>query len=204
MNRWGVRLVVVGAVAQAAGLGIDAWKHANDPTLAAREALLTFTNIGHVLLLGGIALVLAGVALMVLGPRVARGPRVVRFGLPALLVAAVGAASVVAANSSLARGHDHDAPADGATATKAEHGHGDHGPSGNEPMDRASRERLSAELRRAGDVAARFAKVADAEGAGYRAVTPYLPLIGAHYMRFLSVDGTFQIDQPEMLLYDGT
>ncbi|MGH2758947.1 MAG: hypothetical protein ACRDKJ_05210, partial [Actinomycetota bacterium] len=36
------------------------------------------------------------------------------------------------------------------------------------------------------------------------AVTPYLPLIGAHYMRFLSVDGTFQIDQPEMLLYDGT
>jgi hypothetical protein len=35
-------------------------------------------------------------------------------------------------------------------------------------------------------------------------VTPYLPLIGAHYMRFLAVDGTFDIAQPEMLLYDGT
>lgn len=199
MNRWGIRLVVVGAVAQAAGLGIDAWKHADDPTLAAREALLSFTNAGHVLLLGGIALVLAGVALMVLGPRVARGPRLLRFGLPALLVVAVGTSSVVAANSSLARGHDHDAK----TPT-SEHSHGDGSPSGNAPMSRASRDELASELLRAGDVAREYSTVADAERAGYRAVTPYLPLIGAHYMRFLSVDGTFDIKQPEMLLYDGT
>jgi hypothetical protein len=71
-------------------------------------------------------------------------------------------------------------------------------------MDRASRDRLAGELGRAGAVAREFATVADAERAGYRAVTPYLPLIGAHYMRFLSVDGTFDIAQPEMLLYDGT
>ena len=44
----------------------------------------------------------------------------------------------------------------------------------------------------------------DAETAGYKNVTPYVPLIGAHYMRFLTVDGTFDIEQPEMLLYDGT
>jgi hypothetical protein len=138
---------------------------------------------------------------MLLGPRVARGPRIVRFGLPALLVAAVGAASVVAANSSLARGHDHDAPAETAVA---KHSHGDGGPSGNAPMDRVARERLAGELGQAGRVAQQFATVADAEAAGYRAVTPYLPLIGAHYMRFLSVDGTFDIAQPEMLLYDGT
>ncbi len=199
VRTWGVRLVVIGAVAQAAGLAIDVWKHAADPMLAAREALLTFTNIGHVLLLGGIALVLAGVSLMILGPRVARGPRWVRFGLPALLVMAVGASSVVAANSSLARGHDHDAP-----GPSASHSHGDGGPSGSAPMDRVTRVRLAGELGEAATVAKRFATVADAERAGYRAVTPYLPLIGAHYIRYLVVDGTFDIEQPEMLLYDGT
>jgi hypothetical protein len=49
-----------------------------------------------------------------------------------------------------------------------------------------------------------YPTVKEAEAAGYRAVTPYLPLIGAHYMKFLTVDGTFDIEHPEMLLYDGT
>lgn len=71
-------------------------------------------------------------------------------------------------------------------------------------MDRVSRDRLAAELEQAAGVARTFPTVADAERAGYRAVTPYLPLIGAHYMRFLIVDGTFDIAAPEMLLYDGT
>src|SRR5947209_1067218 len=103
MNKLGVRLTVVGALAQAVGLGVDAWRHAHDQTL-----------------------------------------------------------------------------------------------------DPATRERLARQLVAARDVALRYPTVADAERAGYRAVTPYLPLIGAHYIRFLVIDGTFDIDQPEMLLYDGT
>jgi hypothetical protein len=71
-------------------------------------------------------------------------------------------------------------------------------------MDRATRDRLAAELERAKGAAHRFATVAEAQRAGYGAVTPYIPFIGAHYMRFLVVDGTFEISQPEMLLYDGT
>jgi hypothetical protein len=199
MSKVGRRLVVAGAVAQAVGLAIDAWRHAQDPTLAAREALVSFTNAGHMLLLGGIAFVLCGVTLMLLGPRVARGPRALRFGLPVLLVGAVAASSLVAANSSLARGHDH-----GASASAEHHTHGNGGPSGSAPMDRGTRDRLAVELRGAEAVADRFETVAEAERAGYRAVTPYIPLIGAHYMRFLVVDGTFDIEQPEMLLYDGT
>jgi hypothetical protein len=44
----------------------------------------------------------------------------------------------------------------------------------------------------------------DAEAAGWTKVTGYVPGIAAHYMNFGFVDGTFNIDEPEMLLYDGT
>ena len=49
-----------------------------------------------------------------------------------------------------------------------------------------------------------YPTVADALAAGYTMVTTYLPLIGAHYIKGAIMDGTFDITQPEMLLYDGT
>jgi hypothetical protein len=201
-SEWGLRLVVAGALAQAAGLGIDAWLHVNDPALAAREALLTFDNVGHVLLIGGIALVLAGIGVMFVGPRLARARPPVRVGIPLLLALALGGAGVAAANSSLARGHEHVTPTE--HERSPDHGHG----SGTEPayvaVDRRTRDRVADELTQAREVAATYATVEEAENAGYRAVTTYLPLIGAHYMKFTTVDGTFDIAQPEMLLYDGT
>jgi hypothetical protein len=66
------------------------------------------------------------------------------------------------------------------------------------------RRQLASELTTARGVAERYATVAQAEAAGYKAVTPYIPLIGAHYMKFLTVDSTFVLTEPEMLLYDGT
>ncbi len=204
-TEWGLRMIIAGAAAQAAGLGIDVWLHVNDPTLAAREALLTFDNIGHVLLIGGIALVLAGIGLMFAGPRLAQARPPIRVGVPLVLALVLGGAGVAAANSSLARGHEHGGEASEATDEHtADHGHG----SGTEPayvaVDRATRDRVAKELTQARDVADAFPTVAEAEEAGYRAVTTYLPLIGAHYMKFTTVDGTFDIAQPEMLLYDGT
>ncbi len=201
----GVRLVVAGAVAQAAGIAIDVWKHLDDPTLAAREALLTFDNVGHVLLIGGIALVLIGVAVSIAGPRLATTLRPIRYGVPIVLALAVGSASVLAASSSLSRGHDHrSVDANATSGAQQTHGHG----SGAEPapvaLDAATRTNLAAQLADARDVAARYPTTKEAEADGYRAVTPYIPLIGAHYMKFLTVDGTFDIEQPEMLLYDGT
>jgi hypothetical protein len=200
----GFRLIVVGAIAQAAGIAIDVWKHLGDPTLAAREALLTFDNVGHVLLIGGIALVLAGVAIAIAGPWLARTAPPIRYGVPIGLALAVGAASVLAANSSLARGHDHGAETTAPESGTHAHGHG----AGSEPapvaLDATTRTKLAGQLRTARDVAARYPTVKEAEADGYRAVTSYLPLIGAHYIKFLTVDGTFDLEQPEMLLYDGT
>jgi hypothetical protein len=200
MNRtWGFRITAVGAVAQTIGLGVDAWMHIKDPTLAAREALLTFSNIGHVLLLGGMALVIAGVAIATLGPRLARTPRPVRVGVPIVLALVLGASSIAAANSGLAKPHDHGAP--GHTHAGG-HGHGAELPP--VAMTAAARAQLGGELTAARNVAERYPTVKQAVADGYKAVTPYIPLIGAHYMKFLTVDGTFDIEQPEMLLYDGT
>ena len=200
MNRtWGFRATVVGAVAQTIGLGVDAWMHIKDPTLAAREALLTFSNVGHVLLLGGMALVIAGVAIATLGPRLARTPRPVRVGVPLVLALVLGASSIAAANSGLAKPHDHGAA--GHTHAGG-HGHGAEPPP--VALGAAARAQLSGELVAARSVADRYPTVKEAVADGYKAVTPYIPLIGAHYMKFLTVDGTFNIDQPEMLLYDGT
>ena len=69
--------------------------------------------------------------------------------------------------------------------------------------DRDECEALADELTRAKEVAAAYPTITDAEAAGYRKVTTYYPGIAAHYMNFKNLDGTFQIDQPEMLLYDG-
>jgi hypothetical protein len=196
-------MIVTGAVAQAAGLGVDVIKHLNDPGLAAREALLTFDNVGHVLLIGGIALVVAGVGVMLLGPLLAKAGTPIRVGVPLVCALVVGGASLAAANSSLARGHEHGPVTAGvAEAAEPSHGHGGGEEHSYEPLDRKTRDRVSAELTQAREVALSYPTVDDAKRAGYRAVTPYLPLIGAHYMRFVTVDGTFDIEQPEMLLYD--
>ena len=62
---------------------------------------------------------------------------------------------------------------------------------------------LADELRRAKEVAATYPTIADAEAAGYRKVTTFYPGIAAHYMNFDYVDGEFDLEKPEMLLYDG-
>lgn len=60
VRRAGLRLTWLGAGAQAAGLGVDAWLHGRDSGLAAREGPFTLTNTGHSLLVGGIGLVILG------------------------------------------------------------------------------------------------------------------------------------------------
>ncbi|HEX7132811.1 MAG TPA: hypothetical protein VF228_09555 [Iamia sp.] len=71
-------------------------------------------------------------------------------------------------------------------------------------VDRDQCDRLEDELAQARGVAERYATVADATEAGWFQVTGYVPGIAAHFMNFGLVDGTFEIDQPEMLLFDGT
>jgi hypothetical protein len=105
--------------------------------------------------------------------------------------------------------HDHGttsspSPSSG-TAPDDNGGHGGH--IGPQPwvamVDQPECDALDAELDRARDVAMALPTAADAMAAGYVKTTTYVPGIAAHYMRFPYVDGTFSIDEPEMLLYDG-
>jgi hypothetical protein len=72
------------------------------------------------------------------------------------------------------------------------------------PMtDPADCDAVKAELARTKAVADRYPTAADAKAAGYVRVAPYVPGIASHWMKFAFVDKTFNVDEPEMLLYDG-
>ena len=64
--------------------------------------------------------------------------------------------------------------------------------------------RLHSELTEARKAAMALPTVADAKKAGYTLVTGYVPGIAAHYINYSYIDGTLEIDKPEMILYDGT
>ena len=106
-------------------------------------------------------------------------------------------------------GHDHGAGATttgpGSAAPDDNGGHGGHiGPQPWTAMvDQDDCDALAAELDRARAAAMALPTAADAMAAGYVKTTTYVPGIAAHYMKFAYVDGTFSIDEPEMLLFDG-
>ena len=106
--------------------------------------------------------------------------------------------------SSGALNHAH--PVTSAT-TSAEDGSGHGGHVGPQPWvaltSQAQCDRLAKELALARKTALRYPTVADAEEAGYHLVTGYLPGIAAHYIKGSLIDGTFEIERPEMILYDG-
>ena len=102
----------------------------------------------------------------------------------------------------LAGGHDDH----GGASPDDNGGHGGHmGAQAWEPItDPAQCDALAAELETAREVALRHPTAADATAAGWVRVTPYVPGIAAHYMNFGYVDGEFHVDEPEMILYDGS
>lgn len=63
--------------------------------------------------------------------------------------------------------------------------------------------RLSDQLAIARSTALRWPTVGAALADGWTLAAPYVPGIGAHYLRFSDVDGSFDIARPEMLLYAG-
>jgi hypothetical protein len=91
------------------------------------------------------------------------------------------------------------------TATPAVPTMGHAGPSPWKAMvDPTACQQLSKELELARQTALKYPTVQDAVKAGWFRVTPYVPGIAAHYMKFSIVDEKFDIEQPEMILYDGT
>jgi hypothetical protein len=70
--------------------------------------------------------------------------------------------------------------------------------------DQKQCDELGDEIDQAREIALKYPTPKDAEAAGYHRVTGYVPGIAAHYMNFGYVDDTFELEKPEMLLYDGT
>jgi hypothetical protein len=90
----------------------------------------------------------------------------------------------------------------GQVATDAE-GHSHRGPTPQVVISQAEREQLIAQQELARTVVTKYPTVADAEAAGYRMSTPYVPCIGAHYTNMRLAIG-FDPARPSELLFDGT
>jgi hypothetical protein len=200
-------LLGVGALATLAGAGLDAQRHLADPTLAHHEAVVSYSNPAHALLVSGIGAGGLGLFLVVAGPRVDRLSRRMRIGLPVAAAVAVAVALLAAVSSELGRahgeasaapaGHVHDVAPSGAPADAHDH-------RADVPfVDSATEQTLETQLAQARAAALQYPTVADALRAGFTLADPYSQGIGAHYMRYGLVDGVFDQTQPEMLLYAG-
>lgn len=95
-------------------------------------------------------------------------------------------------------GHPHD-------SASPDEGHGGHaGPhTWTALTEQQDCEALGDELRIARETALELPTAQDALDNGYRLVTGYVPGIAAHYINFSYIDAEFEVDKPEMVLYDG-
>jgi hypothetical protein len=118
----------VGVVLFIAALALDAWLHAREPALAAREGLFSLGNPAHALFLVGVLLTASGVVgagwvLLQRGSDPGRAPGNAAVGsmprtalLGVAVVAVVGLTAVAGWASSMGDGHDH-----GGTGAQAGH-----------------------------------------------------------------------------------
>jgi hypothetical protein len=83
-------------------------------------------------------------------------------------------------------------------------GHGHRGPVPYQPMDAATRDALASQIAISNAFVAAHPTVKDAEAAGYRRITPYVPCIAAHYIKGGELTNPFDPARPEIVLYEGT
>lgn len=218
-------VTLAGNVALLAGLARDAVLHREDPTLAAREGIFTFSNAGHVLFAIGIGLITFGMPLFLLGRFVTRParPRLRRVVLVvpvAALIALAGLSfgAAVSSGSGLTgvhghdhgddEGHSHD---DGAsTAAESDHEQADeheHDHGADAAATPTAEERVAADQLVVDTVAstARFVDFAVAEAEGYIQVTPDGPgpVGAAHFVSPAHVADRDYLapERPESLVY---
>ncbi len=94
-------------------------------------------------------------------------------------------------------------PSSPGQANQDAEGHNHRGPMAQQPIDQATQIQLAEQQKLARSVADRYPTVADAEAAGYRKSTVFVPCIGAHYTNN-SLVLKFDPAAPSELLYDGT
>jgi hypothetical protein len=116
-----------------------------------------------------------------------------------------GSTAHVEGHTDVAIAADGSSPCEQAGVTsEGNSGHGHRGPVPYEELTAAQRADFLVEVEQANSVVARYPTVADAEAAGWRAITPYVPCIAAHYLKQSNFADGFIPSEPEILLYDGT
>ncbi len=70
-------------------------------------------------------------------------------------------------------------------------------------LDALTQGQLDGQLARARAAALRYPTAADAVRAGFVEATGYVPGVGAHFMKYSAISGSFDVDHPAMILYDG-
>ena len=206
-------LAALGSLLLVAGLALDAYLHARDPSLIHREGLLTLSNPGHLMLIAGSALSIVGIGLAILA---VPGSRVARYTAAGLVaVVSLGSAGVLgwaaqadathqaADAASAAAAQDQVVQGTGAPGTAAagirSHLHGTADPSKATPAQRAAAQLLLGQTKLATE---RFGDLSVATAAGYRAVTPPgEPIV--HYVNpaYLAGADTLNPERPESLIY---
>jgi hypothetical protein len=89
-------------------------------------------------------------------------------------------------------------------ANEGNSGHGHRGPVPYTPLTAEERATFETQVQASNDVVARYPTAADAEAAGWKRITPYVPCIAAHYLKAGAFANGFDPNEPEILLYDGT
>jgi hypothetical protein len=212
-RRCGIAAIVLGVIAQFAGLALDSVLHARDATLAEREGVLSLDNPGHLLFAAGLALTVAGVCTLLLGPSFVGGRRrtpamMALAALPvAAMLAASGGAFVVAARTGGLTGHVHTqteaahqpkepASASAGGAPDAAHDHGGRAPTAVVKTDGSRHQHgeeinvswqqlkeIDAILTTAKAATEKYRDVSLARADGYVQVTQVVPGIGAHFVQ---------------------
>jgi hypothetical protein len=127
-RRFGIWMLGVGGVAVTVGLVGDAVRHANDPTLSAREGIFDLSGWPHALFFGGICIALIGVFAMLFGPELYKpgteltvGRRLAQVGAPLAAVVLIAGCAAITSNSTLGNPTpvDEHAAADAAAASGA-------------------------------------------------------------------------------------
>ncbi len=203
-------LTATGALMTLGGLAWDAYLHANDPTLLHREGLFTLSNPGHLLLILGAGISIAGIAVAILLLPVARLARLAAVGLIGAI--ALGSAGVLAWAAG-AEGRQHAAahavaqdqlvpgggPAGTASAGIVTHVHGTLDPARATPAERAAAQLLLEQTKLGTHP---YQDLAVALAAGYKVVTPPdQPIV--HYVNpaYLVSGDTLNPQRPESLIY---
>jgi hypothetical protein len=125
--------------------------------------------------------------------------------------AATPASAQPTAAGAAATGHTHTAAVDDRGFSLLENGH-QHTPAFEKPVDPATRVELARQLAITRTVALQYPTVKNIEAAGFHRVGPFIPGLGAHYMKFsdavvsLNSDGVVDdndLRHPIMWIYDG-